>query len=92
MEDQRLKDADLSIYVDQFILTMRLEMLPQFADIFCGLFFIKITIVTFHISVRTNVLHPLNWTEEAGVVLRQFEQEVIRKAKTQGYDGQNDTR
>jgi phosphoribosylaminoimidazole carboxylase (NCAIR synthetase) len=42
--------------------------------------------------VRTNVLHPLNWTREAGVVLRRFEQEVIRKAKTQGYDGQNDTR
>ncbi len=46
----------------------------------------------FKLSVRTNVLHPLNWTREAGVVLRWFEQEVIRKTKTEGYDGQNNTR
>lgn len=44
------------------------------------------------ISERLNVLHPDNWTREAGHVLKKFEQEVIRKAKTEGYDGQSDAR
>ena len=29
-----------------------------------------------------------NWTVEANTVLRKFELDVIRKAKTEGYDGQ----
>ena len=34
-----------------------------------------------------NVLYRENWTREAEKVLRRFEQNVIRKAKTEGYDG-----
>ena len=34
-----------------------------------------------------NVLYRENWTREAGKVLKRFEQNVIRKAKTEGYDG-----
>ena len=40
---------------------------------------------------RLNVLYRHNWTAEAGKVLRQFELDVIRKAKTDGYDGQEAT-
>ena len=36
-----------------------------------------------------NVLWRENWTREAAKVLRKFEQDVIRKAKTEGYDGQD---
>ncbi|CAB4063790.1 ADARB [Lepeophtheirus salmonis] len=34
-----------------------------------------------------NVLWRESWTREAGKVLKKFEQDVIRKAKTEGYDG-----
>ena len=37
------------------------------------------------------MLYRHNWTAEAGKVLRQFELDVIRKAKTDGYDGQEAT-
>ena len=30
-----------------------------------------------------------NWISEAGKVLRNFEQEVIHKTKSEGYDGQD---
>ena len=33
------------------------------------------------------MLYRENWTREAGKVLKRFEQNVIRKAKTEGYDG-----
>ena len=39
------------------------------------------------------MLYHDNWTREAHRVLRRFEQDVIRKAKMEGYDGHegNDT-
>jgi hypothetical protein len=39
---------------------------------------------------KFNVLWRDKWTKAAGAVLREFEREVIRKAKTEGYDGGQD--
>ena len=36
-------------------------------------------------------MYRQNWTREASKVLKKFEQDVIRKAKTEGYDGQEGT-
>ena len=37
-----------------------------------------------------NVLYRENWTAAASKVIRKFELDVIRKAKNEGYDGQDD--
>ena len=45
-----------------------------------------------HISIFSehfNVLYRKNWTAEASKVIRKFELDVIRKAKNEGYDGQD---
>ena len=44
----------------------------------------------FNFAEKYNVLWRENWTIDAGKVLKRFEQEVIRKAKNDGYDGQDD--
>ena len=43
---------------------------------------------TYYIVEHFNVLYRNNWTEAASKVLKKFEQDVIKKAKTEGYDGQ----
>ena len=40
-------------------------------------------------SEHFNVLYRENWTAAASKVIRKFELDVIKKAKNEGYDGQD---
>ena len=51
-----------------------------------------IKIPSYYFLEHFNVLWRENWTVAAGKVLKVFEMDVIRKAKTEGYDGQENTK
>ena len=52
-----------------------------------GLIGTDFNVFCFGLSEKLNVLWRKRWLEEAGEVLKKFEKDVIRMAKTEGYDG-----